>query len=143
MKNFLLFAGDKDSPCGGWEDCRGDFDSLIDTLEKAADLNCDWWHIVEVKTKAIVRSGEKTFTKDIFFLNDCATFIRDRINENLSTHFSKLPGSPAASGMCPKVRTPLVETKIKELYDGEQSAREIWGKHKKQLIAWAKEIHFK
>lgn len=54
MKRYLLFTGDCFYPCGGWDDFRGDFDSV--DAAKAAKLDRhsrdDWFHIVDTETMA-------------------------------------------------------------------------------------------
>lgn len=57
MKRYLLFSGDNYYPGGGWEDFRGDFDTV--EAAKAAKLDQhkhdDWYHIVDIETGTEVR----------------------------------------------------------------------------------------
>jgi len=52
MKQFLLFAGERYYPSGGWQDFRGDFDSQWEAAAAAWKLpgGYDWWHIIDTKT---------------------------------------------------------------------------------------------
>ena len=59
VPRFLLFAGDKFYPNGGWQDFQGAFTDVIDALEKASNLGKDWWHIVDLTNKKIVDEGIK------------------------------------------------------------------------------------
>lgn len=59
MKRYLLFAGLKYYPYGGWEDYKGEFDS-IDEAEKYVQKHfedCNWFHIVDIETKTVVKDG--------------------------------------------------------------------------------------
>lgn len=51
MKQYLIFAGDKYYPKGGWEDFKFSCDSMPEALEWLANNNQDWWHIVDTHTK--------------------------------------------------------------------------------------------
>jgi len=53
MKRFLLFAGDFYYPNGGWDDFKGDFDSVEnakDWLE--GDGGADWAHVIDTTTSS-------------------------------------------------------------------------------------------
>lgn len=54
MKRFLVFAGPLYYPRGGWEDFKGDYDTIESIpLE---DLSTHYWyHIVDTKTGQIVK----------------------------------------------------------------------------------------
>lgn len=56
MKQYLLFAGSRYYPCGGWNDFQGSFDSITEAIGfKALEgLGCDWWHVVDNETGTIV-----------------------------------------------------------------------------------------
>jgi len=74
MNRYLLFSGDDYYPSGGWQDFRGDFE----TIEKAKehflvdkDGNRDWMHVVDSTDGRIVFRGsydedenEKPFVKE-------------------------------------------------------------------------------
>lgn len=47
MKRYLLFSGSYYYPDGGWDDCRGFFDT-IEECEKA--VVGDWYQIVDTRT---------------------------------------------------------------------------------------------
>lgn len=63
MNEYLVFLGDDFYPCGGWEDFRGDFDSLEEALNyiKSQEPNYSWAHVV-YKNKVIKTAT--TSTKD-------------------------------------------------------------------------------
>jgi hypothetical protein len=46
---YLLFAGDKYYPSGGWHDCRGAFESILAAMKAAVEGQYDWWHVVELQ----------------------------------------------------------------------------------------------
>lgn len=54
---FLLFAGAYYYPSGGWGDYRDAYSTLEAALEAAANTSCDWWHIVDVRSLAIVKES--------------------------------------------------------------------------------------
>lgn len=64
---YLLFAGSHYYPNGGWEDFKGDFDSVeaaqaqVPPLLESIGAGYAWWHIVDVhhKVPKIVMSGVK------------------------------------------------------------------------------------
>ena len=63
MKPYLLFAGLRYYPSGGWRDYMDEFDSIEGVMEYIADMDLDWWHIVSTETKSIVESGRSnTYT---------------------------------------------------------------------------------
>ncbi len=59
MKRYLLFGGDVYYPNGGWGDYIGSYSSIVEALEKEANLGHDWWHIVDKNTMKIVRKNGK------------------------------------------------------------------------------------
>ena len=63
MKHFLLFAGDRHYPGGGWHDFVSDYDTLEEAEKEGkkndekdiAGVICSrWWHIVDTKEKKIL-----------------------------------------------------------------------------------------
>lgn len=54
MKRFLVFGGDCYYPGGGWEDFRGDFDTMPDAFAAAPKYGKDWWHVVDTTEMCIV-----------------------------------------------------------------------------------------
>lgn len=60
MRRYLLFAGSAYYADGGWNDWHGDFDSIEEALVHRTTLHYDWWHIVDITTKAIVEFGYKS-----------------------------------------------------------------------------------
>ena len=60
MKDYLVFLGENYYPYGGWEDFRGDFDSLEEGLNyiKSQDSSYEWAHIV-YKNKIIKKAAIK------------------------------------------------------------------------------------
>jgi hypothetical protein len=56
---YLLFAGYNYYPSGGWDDFVGSYSDLMTALGAAANLRQDWWHIVDIVTMDIVKSGNK------------------------------------------------------------------------------------
>ena len=65
---FLLFAGERDTPNGGWNDCRGQWVTLDGAIEWATTrlrspnemLDNRWWHVVD--STMIDRAGPKLVT---------------------------------------------------------------------------------
>lgn len=57
LKRFLLFAGSNYYPAGGWQDFRGDFDTVEeakDYLLYNPDTERNWWHVIDATTGAAV-----------------------------------------------------------------------------------------
>lgn len=55
MKRFLLFVYDKYYPNGGWNDFRGDFDTIMEAKDKLLTMiEVERWHIVDINTKKII-----------------------------------------------------------------------------------------
>lgn len=57
---YIIFAGDRYYPNGGWEDYVGTAAELIDAYRMLADRrrsSTDWWHIVDMATLEIVATG--------------------------------------------------------------------------------------
>lgn len=53
MKRYLLFAGQVYYPSGGWDDLRGNFDTLEDCHEiinLRYTTDDYWWHIIDTTT---------------------------------------------------------------------------------------------
>lgn len=49
MDRYILFAGDRYYPRGGWNDCCGTYTTLLDAVKGAAQAKADWWHIVDLQ----------------------------------------------------------------------------------------------
>lgn len=73
MKAYLVFLGENYYPCGGWEDFRGDFDSLEEALNyiKYQEPHYNWGHVV-YKSKIIktARSSTEDFKNHIWGFED-------------------------------------------------------------------------
>lgn len=54
---YLVFAGDNYYPCGGFKDFKGEFESLTAAFRYIAITPCEWYHVVEYESKAIVEYG--------------------------------------------------------------------------------------
>jgi len=57
VKQFLLFGGVKDSSKGGWEDFKGDFDSVQEARnagDRISVQTLSWMHVVDTETKEFV-----------------------------------------------------------------------------------------
>ena len=54
---YLLFAGDQYYPAGGWNDFIDEFPTEAEALARAANTECNWWHIVH--DGVIVNSGHR------------------------------------------------------------------------------------
>ena len=61
MKRYLLFAGDKYYPYGGWEDFKGSFDLETSALVAAANEAADWWQVVDTHTGEYRKGMSKTY----------------------------------------------------------------------------------
>jgi hypothetical protein len=66
MKRFLLFAGDKYYPSGGWHDFIGAFDSVEEAGAHARKTNDEfnytcfgWYHVVDSETREKVQVCRK------------------------------------------------------------------------------------
>lgn len=59
MKRYLVFAGDKWYPSGGWDDFKGDFNTIEEGKESLISIGPDWWHIVDSNTGHIVYQDYK------------------------------------------------------------------------------------
>lgn len=57
MKKYLLFSMLGYYPSGGWDDFRGDFETLDEAIEAAAKCTFDFYHIVDTDDKEIVKQG--------------------------------------------------------------------------------------
>lgn len=59
LKRFFLFAGSGYYPVGGWEDFRGDFDTIDDARSVAKEKfggSFEWWHIVDMDLGGIAEA---------------------------------------------------------------------------------------
>jgi hypothetical protein len=56
---YALFIFDQYYPQGGWEDYVDTYADLEVALETAANAKCDFWHIVDLEIKQIVRKGSR------------------------------------------------------------------------------------
>ena len=54
MKRYLLFAGAKYYPQGGWNDFKSAFDTELEAQRAANGMSKDWMQIVDTTTGAIV-----------------------------------------------------------------------------------------
>lgn len=63
-ERYLLFAGDRYYPAGGWQDFKMDFDSVDPAVIAGGDY--DWWHVVDRATGEVV--AEKTTGEQKDFL---------------------------------------------------------------------------
>jgi len=74
MKDYLVFLGENYYSYGGWEDFRGDFDSLEECLNyiKSQELHDNWAHVV-YKNKIIKKAVTETkyFKKHNWEFTDC------------------------------------------------------------------------
>jgi hypothetical protein len=55
MKRFLVFAGHRHNPLGGWDDFRAGFDFVGDAISWAMPTSYEWWHVFDTERKTIVR----------------------------------------------------------------------------------------
>ena len=69
MKPYLLFYGSRYYACGGWEDFRGEFDTIeaakeafFSSEEDVMDGTEQWAQIVCAKTKAIVKKIDRKYS---------------------------------------------------------------------------------
>jgi hypothetical protein len=55
-KRYLLFAGERYYPAGGWRDCKMDFETIESAVSSAKGLedDYDWWQVADLHTGAIV-----------------------------------------------------------------------------------------
>lgn len=58
MKRYLLFAGDRYYPAGGWQDFKGSFDSLTEAILAAVN-SFEWWHVVDGYSGKVVEEFVK------------------------------------------------------------------------------------
>jgi len=61
LSKFLVFCGDNYYPSGGWEEFKGSFGTLEDAINFLLDLNYNWYHIVNLESESIVKSGKKKY----------------------------------------------------------------------------------
>jgi len=53
FKRFVLFAGDTYYPCGGWDDFKDSFSTMVEAVEAARawiDSGGSWAHVVDLET---------------------------------------------------------------------------------------------
>jgi hypothetical protein len=53
VKRYLLFYGDNYYPSGGWDDFKGDFDSVDEAKVAFEKQREDWGHVVDVATGTV------------------------------------------------------------------------------------------
>lgn len=63
MGKYLLFAGDKFYPAGGWKDFKGSYSSVADALVAALDFSPEWGQIVAKADGSIVKEWRKDSEK--------------------------------------------------------------------------------
>lgn len=65
MKRYALFAGDGYTPCGGWSDFKGSFDSVGDAKREAYEVcdleQHDWWQVVDLQSGTIVSAESQDY----------------------------------------------------------------------------------
>ena len=54
MKKFLVFGGEHYYARGGWQDLKGECDTLDEAVAIGRLKGNDWWHVVNTETRAIV-----------------------------------------------------------------------------------------
>lgn len=56
MKRFILFAGDRYYPAGGWDDFIDSFDAVEDAVAHPDIVSeyWDWWQVVDTATGTVV-----------------------------------------------------------------------------------------
>jgi hypothetical protein len=58
-ERYLLFAGDRYYPGGGWKDFKMSFPSVELAVKAVKGLDdYDWWQVVDVETRTIVQSED-------------------------------------------------------------------------------------
>jgi hypothetical protein len=59
VNRYLLFAGDRYYPLGGFKDFRGSFTVVEAAVEYGRNEtdDFDWWHVVDLLDGTIVQSG--------------------------------------------------------------------------------------
>ncbi len=50
-------------PSGGWDDFRGDYETLREAIEAAAKCTLDFYHIVDTEDKEVVKQGRPELLK--------------------------------------------------------------------------------
>jgi hypothetical protein len=48
MKRYILFSGDYYYPSGGWNDAKGDFDTIEEAIRVGS--RADWFHVIDTET---------------------------------------------------------------------------------------------
>jgi len=58
---YLLFAGERYYPSGGWSDYKMDFVSVESAIQAVIGLDdYDWWQVVDSETRSIVESEDRS-----------------------------------------------------------------------------------
>lgn len=61
MKRYLIFAGDRFYPSGGWKDfkqsCETVEDALVCLIDVLMNDGADWYQIIDSVTAEIVKEG--------------------------------------------------------------------------------------
>lgn len=57
MKRYLLFSMLGYYPSGGWDDFRGDYETLDEAIQAAAKCTLDFYHIVDTDDKEVIKQG--------------------------------------------------------------------------------------
>lgn len=59
MNRFLLFGGASLYPSGGWDDFKGDFETIDQAMASGAQIHrdgeIDWWHVVDITKMEIIK----------------------------------------------------------------------------------------
>lgn len=60
-ERYLLFAGDRYYPAGGWMDYKMDFASVQSAYNSITGFNdeYDWWQVVDSEARVIVKRADK------------------------------------------------------------------------------------
>ena len=61
MRNFLLFAGDRYYPRGGFEDFEDSFNSLEEAKDYAIKRARGWFHVYDLEKREIVFNTSDDF----------------------------------------------------------------------------------
>lgn len=61
MNHYLVFGGAQYHPGGGWQDFQGDFASLEEAQEKAAEVRKvnDWVELVDLESMKVIEHEEE------------------------------------------------------------------------------------
>ena len=69
IKRFLVFAGDFYYPGGGWDDFRGDFETLEEAELKVKQLERDWAQIIDCEQRTYFEICEKDYDEEKYEMN--------------------------------------------------------------------------